>query len=137
MSQPEQQAITIHKLPNISQQAKYFSSKIMQKMRYRNQFQTSFCFQKALYEVKANSLYTQFQYISIALKLAYNKKKLYKGLITNNDILKIYRIIKYFKDISKRNMVKNIFKIKKRSYFYSKKIQFDFIHFIIQKLFFE
>ena len=37
-----------------------------------------FFFEKALYEVKASVL--QFQYISIALNLAYNKNKLRKTL---------------------------------------------------------
>ena len=37
-----------------------------------------FFFEKALYEVKASVL--QFQYISIALNLAYNKNKLSKTL---------------------------------------------------------
>ena len=32
----------------------------------------------------------------------------YKGLVTHNDILKIYRIIKYFKNIFKCNMVTNM-----------------------------
>ena len=38
-----------------------------------------FFYEKALYEVKASAL-QQFQYFSIILNLAYNKKKLYKTL---------------------------------------------------------
>ena len=33
------------------------------------------------------------------------------GVVTHNEILKIYRIIQYFKNIFKRNMVKNIFEV--------------------------
>ena len=63
-SQPDLQTIAIHILHNISQskstqtmkfgelieynKIKYFSSKIMQKMRQEDQFQTSFYFQKKL-----------------------------------------------------------------------------------------
>ena len=46
----------------------------------------------------------------------------YKGLVTHNDILKIYRIIQYSKNIFKCNMVKNIFKIYKKITFLLKKI---------------
>ena len=45
-----------------------------------------------------------------------------KGLVTHNDILKIYRIIQYFKNIVKCNMVKNIFKTYKKITFLLKKI---------------
>ena len=37
-----------------------------------------------------------------------------KGLVTHNDILKIYGIIQYSKNIFKCNMVKNINKIYKK-----------------------
>ena len=37
-------------------------------------------------------------------------KKAFKVLVTLNEILKIYRIIQYFKNIFKCDMVKNIFK---------------------------
>ena len=47
---------------------------------------------------------------------------MYKGLVTHNDILKIYRIIQYSKNIFKCNMVKNIFKIYKKITFLLKKI---------------
>ena len=43
-----------------------------------------------------------------------------KGLVTHNDIQKIYRIIQYFKNIFKCNMVKNIFKIYKDKIFTQK-----------------
>ena len=36
---------------------------------------------------------------------------LFKGLVTHNHILKIYRIIQYSGNIIKCNMVKNIFEI--------------------------
>ena len=36
-------------------------------------------------------------------------KKAFKVLVTLNEILKIYRIIQYFKNIFKCDMVKNIF----------------------------
>ena len=45
-----------------------------------------------------------------------------KGLVTHSDILKIYRIIQYSKNIFKCNMVKNIFKIYKNIKFLLKKI---------------
>ena len=47
---------------------------------------------------------------------------MYKGLVTHNDILKIYRIIQYSKNIFKCNMIKNIFKICKKITFLLKKI---------------
>ena len=43
-----------------------------------------------------------------------------KGLVTHNDILKIYRNIQYSKNIYKCNMVKNVLTYIKRSHFYSK-----------------
>ena len=50
--------------------------------------------------------------------------KLFKGFVTHNDILKIYRIIQYSKNIFECNMVKNIFKIYKKITFFLKKIIF-------------
>ena len=47
-----------------------------------------------------------------------------KGLITHNDILNIYRIIQYFKNIFKFNIVKNIFKMYKKITFLLKKNNF-------------
>ena len=47
---------------------------------------------------------------------------MYKGLVTHNDILKIYRIIQYSKNIFKCNIVKNIFKIYKKIKFLLQKI---------------
>ena len=47
---------------------------------------------------------------------------MYKGLIIQNDILKIYRSIQYSKNIFKCNMVKNIFKIYQKVTFLLKKI---------------
>ena len=49
-------------------------------MRQGDQFQTSFVLENTLNEVKANWSATQFQYISIALNLAYGENKLYKVL---------------------------------------------------------
>ena len=49
-------------------------------------------------------------------------KKAFKVLVTLKEILKIYRIIQYFKNIFKCNMVKNIFKIDKKIAFLLKKI---------------
>ena len=43
-----------------------------------------------------------------------------KGLVTHNDIPKIYRIFQYSKDIFKCNMVKNIFKIYEKIVFTQK-----------------
>ena len=67
-------------LDNRLKQQKYFSSKIVHKMRQRGQFQTSFCFLKKLYMSKSKWSAAQFQYISIAFNLAYIKNKLYKTL---------------------------------------------------------
>ena len=82
-SQPD----IIHILPNISRskgnQAMKFGQlieynnrnnffKIMQKVRQRDQLQTSFCFLEKLYEVKASGLQLSVN-TSIALKLAYKK----------------------------------------------------------------
>ena len=61
-------------------------------------------FGKALFEVKACILQLSFIYISIVLKLAYNKNKLYEGFGTDNDVFKIYSTIeikKYFQSILK------------------------------------
>ena len=43
-----------------------------------------------------------------------------KGLVTHNDILKIYRIIQYSRNILKCNVIKHVLKYMKRSHFYSK-----------------
>ena len=43
-----------------------------------------------------------------------------KGLVTHNDILKIYRIIQYPRNILKCNVIKHVLKYMKRSHFYSK-----------------
>ena len=47
---------------------------------------------------------------------------LFKELVTHHDILKIYRIIQYSKNIFKCNMVKNILKIYKKIIYLLKKI---------------
>ena len=50
----------------------------------------------------------------------------------HNDILKIYRIIQYFRNICKCNMVKKFFRMYKMFTFLLKKIvsaKFDFIHY--------
>ena len=47
-----------------------------------------------------------------------------EGLVTHNNILKTSRIIQYFKNIFKCNMVKNIFKIYKKITFLLKKNYF-------------
>ena len=49
-------------------------------------------------------------------------EKKYKGLVTHNDILKIYRIIQYSRNIFKCNNAKNILKIYKKITFLLKKI---------------
>ena len=59
---------------------KYFSSKIMQKMRQGDQFQTYFCFLKKLYMSKSKWSAAQFQCILIVLNLAYSKNELYGTL---------------------------------------------------------
>ena len=43
-----------------------------------------------------------------------------KGVVTHNDILKIYRIIQYSRNILKCNVIKHVLKYMKRSHFYSK-----------------
>ena len=53
----------------------------MQKMRQGDYPETSLFFVKALYKVKSKCSATWFHHISIALKLAYNKNKLYKKTI--------------------------------------------------------
>ena len=40
-----------------------------------------------------------------------------QGLVTHYDFLKIYRIIQYFRNTFKSNMVKNIFKVYKKTTF--------------------
>ena len=55
-------------------------------------------------------------------EFSFEKRQVFKGLVTHNDILKTYIIIQYFKNIFKRNMVKNIFKIYKMIRFLLKKI---------------
>ena len=52
----------------------------------------------------------------------YFQKPFPKGLVTHNDILKIYRVIQYFKNIFKCDMVKDIFKIYEKITFLLKKI---------------
>ena len=57
--------LTIHILPNIlsskvNKTMKYFSQKVMQKMRQGDYFQTPFVFQKALYEIKSSGLQARF-----------------------------------------------------------------------------
>ena len=47
-----------------------------------------------------------------------------KGLVTHNNILKIYRTTQYSKNISKCNMVKNILKIYEKITFLLKKITY-------------
>ena len=64
---------------------KYFSSKIMQKMRKENQFHTSFFLKKALYEGKASGLQLRYYdiyaiYFDIVFNFAQNKNKLYETL---------------------------------------------------------
>ena len=55
----------------------------------------------------------------------------------HNDILKIYRIIQYFRNICKCNMVKKFFRMYKMFTFLLKKIvSASLILFIMQKLFF-
>ena len=53
--------------------------------------------------------------------MSFSKLELLLVHITHNDILKIYRIIQYSKNIFKYNMVKNIFKIYKNNIFLLKK----------------
>ena len=54
--------------------------------------------------------------------IVYNNKSISLGIVTHNDILKIYRIVQYFKNIFKCNTVKNIFKIYKQITFLLKKV---------------
>ena len=94
-SQPGVPTIAIHILSNISQskgnneiwsinrvqQEKYFSWKIMWKMKQGDKFQTSFYFFKKLnMRWKGKWSGALFQYILIALILPCNKNKLYKTL---------------------------------------------------------
>ena len=93
-SKTGQQIITIHILPNILrskgnqsmkfgklikvQRQKYFSSKIMQKMRQGNQFQLSFCFlKKAFYDVKASGQHLSFNVFWQTSTQIYNQNKPY------------------------------------------------------------
>ena len=46
-----------------------------------------------------------------------------QGLVTHYDFLKIYRIIQYFRNTFKSNMVKNIFKVYKKTTFLLKNKQ--------------
>ena len=66
---------------NRTSQGKYFSLKIMQKMRQENQFQTAFCFiKKAIYQVKESGLQvdlTIFRQPSIQHTIETNCLKLY------------------------------------------------------------
>ena len=87
--QTGQQKITIHILPNTSrskdnqamkfgqlkiQCEKQFSSKIMQKIRQRNQFQTSFCFFRYIYiyKIKASGQQLSFNIIWQTSTWTYN-----------------------------------------------------------------
>ena len=67
-------------------------------------------------------LHCEWTFILCETSLVLKKRQVFKGLVTHNDILKIYRIIQYFKNIFKRNMVKIIFKIYKKIRFLLKKI---------------
>ena len=51
-----------------------FSSKIMQKMRQVDQFQTSLIFKKVLYEIKANYQHFSFNIFWQSSTWTYNKK---------------------------------------------------------------
>ena len=90
MSQPGQQTTTMHILHNISR----IKDKQLIEYNKRNKFLQKSCwkccretrsrsllfFEKTFYEEKPSHLLAEFQYILIALKLAYNKNKLYKTL---------------------------------------------------------
>ena len=53
---------------------------------------------------------------------------MFKGLVTHNDILKIYTIIQYLKNIFRCNMVKNIFRIMKNDHIFTQKIFFLYMN---------
>ena len=54
---------------------------VINHIKQRDQFQTSFCFLKKLYRSKSKQSAAQFRYNSIALNLAYNINKLCKTCV--------------------------------------------------------
>ena len=68
-------------------------------------------------------MFLQFLKVNQSLYIHLHQlNSLFKGLVTHNDILKIYRIIQHSKNIFKCNMGKNIFKIYQKLTFLLKKI---------------
>ena len=75
--QPDNEILSV----NRTSQEIYFSLKIMQKTMQANQFQTAFFFLKKSFLLdKSKWSAACFHYISVALKLAYDRNKLFKTL---------------------------------------------------------